>query len=406
MKYSERFKLAKARFYREAGVDTNQSTFIKEFDFISNAHYFLPGAGLYHCNEHDLTFETEFDYYNNTGNFGSLINVPDSDISENKSFKYQVYFPKDTLKTKKVTLLFHGFNEKDWDKYLVWAETICEKTQSAVILFPISFHMQRAPKFWSNNREMYKLSSQRTELFPNIANSSLSNAAISSRIHAMPQRFVWSGLQTYYDVIKLIEELKAGKIEWIAKDFELNLFGYSIGGFLAQILKLSNYKGYFSNSKVCLFCSGTTFNRYAPASKFILDSEANVAMYSYYVEHFDTILKKDKFLNHYIKQLHTEGEVFYAMLDFSKKRDFREALLKKYESYFYAITLKKDTIIPSFEIINTLNGAYRNINIKVEEIDFNREYTHENPFPNTELESNQIDEDFDFVFNKISDFLR
>ena len=156
---------------------------------------------------------------------------------------------------------------------------------------------------------------------------------------------------------------------------------------------------------MCLFCSGTTFNRYAPASKFILDSEANVAMYSYYVEHFDTILKKDKFLNHYIKQQHTEGEVFYAMLDFSKKREFREALLKKYESYFYAITLKKDTIIPSFEIINTLNGAYRNINIKVEEIDFNREYTHENPFPNTELQSNQIDEDFDFVFNKISDFL-
>lgn len=405
MKYSERFKLAKAKFYNEIGTETNRETFIKEFDFISNAHYFLQGTGLYHCNEHDLTSDVAFDYYNNTGNFGSLINVPDSDISENKSFKYQVYFPKDTQKTKKVTLLFHGFNEKDWDKYLVWAETICEKTQSAVILFPISFHMQRAPKFWSNNREMYKLSSQRMELFPNIANSSLSNAAISTRIHAMPQRFVWSGLQTYYDVIQLIEDLKAGKNEWIAKDFELNLFGYSIGGFLAQILKLSNYKNYFFNTKVCLFCSGTTFNRYAPASKFILDSEANVAMYSYYVEHFDTILKKDKFLNHYIKQQHTEGEVFYAMLDFSKKREFREALLKKYESYFYAITLKKDTIIPSFEIINTLNGAYRNINIKVEEIDFNREYTHENPFPNTELQSNQIDEDFDFVFNKISDFL-
>lgn len=404
MGYNELFKEAKMKFYHGKSSDIFNMTYIKEFDFVSKSHYYLPGNSKYHCIKHNLDFESDFDYRNNTGNFGNLIDISDIDIPENKFFKYKIYFPKESIKSNKVIILFHGFNEKDWDKYLIWAESICEKTQSAVVLFPIAFHMQRAPKFWSNNREMYNLSTQRAEKYTNIANSSFSNAAISTRIHKMPQRFVWSGLQTYYDVIQLIEEFKNGKNRFIDKDFELNLFGYSIGGFLAQILKLSNYKNYFTNSKVCLFCSGATFNRYSPASKFILDSEANVAMYSYYVEHFDSILKKDKFLNHYITQNHVEGEVFYAMLDFGKKREFRESILKKFENDFYAIALKKDTIIPPFEIINTLNGAYRNIKIKIDEIDFNREYIHENPFPNTELQSNQISEDFDSLFYKINDF--
>ena len=49
---------------------------------------------------------------------------------------------------------------------------------------------------------MFKLSEQRKARFPHIVDSSLSNVAISMRLHSMPQRFIWSGLQSYYDVIQ------------------------------------------------------------------------------------------------------------------------------------------------------------------------------------------------------------
>jgi hypothetical protein len=225
------------------------------------------------------------------------------------------------------------------------------------------------------------------------------------RLHAMPQRFIWSGLQTYYDVIQLIDDLKKGNNKHIHKDLDFDIFAYSIGGFLAQILKLTNYKNYFENSKVCLFCSGATFNRLSPVSKFILDSEANVALYSYLVEHFDKMLERDNVLHHFIKEDHLEGKTFSAMLDYQKMRPFREKLLKKYEHQIYGITLTKDEVIPSFEVMNTLQGAYRDINIRMDEMDFEYDYIHENPFPTNVANSQQVDECFEEVFNKVCAFL-
>ena len=34
--------------------------------------------------------------------------------------------------SKKVIFLFHGFNEKDWTKYMPWANKICEGTGCSV----------------------------------------------------------------------------------------------------------------------------------------------------------------------------------------------------------------------------------------------------------------------------------
>ena len=382
----------------------NNKIELKAYKFESLSYKILPGVSEYHCVKHDMDFKYKNTFYTDLGTISDITNVKDINVEENRFFNYHIVKPAETGNTKRIIFLFHGFNERDWTKYIPWAKTICERTGSSVVLFPIAFHMQRAPKAWSNKREMYKLSEERKKRYPNIVNSTLSNVAISMRLHAMPQRFIWSGLQTYYDVIQLIEACKDGKHPYIDRDFEFDIFAYSIGGFLAQILKLTNYGNYFSNSKVCLFCSGATFNRLSPVSKFILDSETNVALYSFLVEHFDKILKKDKLLNHYIQEDHLEGEIFHSMLDYQKGRSFRETLLKKHENHIYAITLKKDTIIPSFEVINTLRGAYRDINITIDELDFNREYTHENPFPISNKLAPQIDEDFNLVFKKFCDF--
>jgi hypothetical protein len=220
----------------------------------------------------------------------------------------------------------------------------------------------------------------------------------------MPQRFIWSGLQTYFDVIQFIEECRAGLHPLIPADFTFDMFAYSIGALLAEILKLSDYNGYFSKSKVAMFCGGAVFNRLSPVSKFILDSEASVALYSYLVEHFDSYLRKDSRLHHYIVDGHHEGKVFHAMLDYKIMRDFREGLFKKMEDQIYAISLKKDYVVPPYEIINTLKGAFRDNNIAVDEMDFGYPYTHENPFPLSKPNASLVDETFEDVFSRFSDF--
>jgi hypothetical protein len=405
MNYTESYHALKSLFSSPQKVKILDGTEILEFAFKSSSSNILSGDMDYYCSQHRQAIKSGFSFYTEIGTLQDDVHIKDIEVKENESFNYHIIRPQGKEKCRKLTFLFHGFNEKDWTKYLPWAKAICKRTQSAVVLFPIAFHMQRAPRHWSSKREMYRLSEERKQRFPNIINSTLSNVAISMRLHSMPQRFIWSGLQTYYDIIQFIEFCKKDLHPEIAKDFSFNIFAYSIGGFLAQILKLTNYNGYFDNTKVCLFCSGAAFNRLSPVSKFILDSEANVALYSFLVEHFEKMLEKDRLLSHYIREDHAEGLVFSAMLDYKKMREFREGLLRKYEGQIYAISLAKDYVIPSFEIVNTLQGAWRDIKIRVEEIDFDREYLHENPFPVGVPNSKQVDEDFRATFEKICRFL-
>jgi hypothetical protein len=377
---------------------------IYKYNFHSSFYNLLPGNEKYHCDKHDLNFDDTISYYNQIEGIDKSVNKKDVSIKENIDFNYYLLKAKNNKPVKKVTFIFHGLNEKNWDKYLPWGQAISERTQSTIVFFPIAFHMHRAPLEWSNMRKMYKLSERRKEKYPNIINSTLSNVAISMRLHSMPQRMIWSGLQTYYDIIQFIEDCKNDHHEIIDKDFTFDIFAYSIGGFLAQILKLSNFNNYFNKAKLCLFCGGVVINRISPVSKFILDSEANIALYAYLAEHFDSFLKKDAFLNHYIKEDHFEGKVFHAMLEYQNMREFRESLLKKVEDDIYAIALLKDKVIPSFEVFNTLQGAYRNIDIKVDEFDFSYRYSHENPFPVNSNNPELVDENFNMIFDKVGNF--
>jgi hypothetical protein len=397
LKFRELFSLEKSRI--EFG-----STEMQKYLFHSQSHTILPGNDSYRCKIHDLNFDDSISYFNDIGTVEEAIHVKDASVEENRNFNFHILTPKNSKPIKKITLFFHGFNEKYWEKYLPWGEAICEKTQSAIVFFPIAFHMQRAPLQWSEKRKMFELSDKRKKRFPNIIDSSLSNVAISMRLHYMPQRFIWSGLQTYFDIIQFIDDCKKGKHELIDKDCTIDIFAYSIGGLLAEILKLSNYRNFFHETRVCLFCSGAVFNRLSPVSKFILDSEASVTLYSFLVEHFDSFLKKDPFLRHYIDENHFEGKIFHSMLVYQKMREFRESIFRKAEKQFYAISLKGDTVIPSFEIINTLQGANRDIHIVVDEIDFDHSYTHENPFPVNPGQSHLIDRNFDLVFDKVCSF--
>jgi len=382
------------------GIDA----FSREFE--SDSYDLLPGKDFYRCAVHNQTFKTVNSFSPEIEGIDNNILVKDSEIEEDRKFTYRIFMPVSKKRADHAIFMFHGFNEKSWTKYLPWAQYLTERTGYAVILFPIAFHMNRALSVWSDKRKMFQLSEEREKIFPDMVGSSLANVAISMRLHSRPQRFIWSGLQTYYDVIQMMEDIKANKIPQISPSSDFHIVAYSVGCFLAEILKLTNYHNYFDNSKICLFCGGAVFNRLCPVSGYILDSEANIVLYSFLVEHLDKYLKKDERLNHYINGPHPEGIIFHSMLNYNEMREFRESLFRKYESDFMAITLKKDSVIPPHEIINTLQGALRDITIPVEVLDFPFPYTHVNSFPVTGGKFKiQIDAEFQKVFEKISQFL-
>jgi hypothetical protein len=407
MIYTKLYQLLKEKLIYDTDIiPVDEKSEIRNYEFNSLATNMLYGNEMYSCEKHEMSF-TCSDFRNiRIEGIDKNIEISDINIPENRNFNYLVFKPASKDKFKEVVLFFHGFNEKYWDKYLPWAKKIADETGKLVVLFPIAFHMNRAPHLWSNPRKMFDLSKHRKENFPDIIDSSLSNVAISTRLHAYPQRFLWSGLQTYYDVIQFVEDCKAGNHPLIEKDFKPDFFSYSIGSLLAEILKLTNYNNYFDNSKLVMFCGGAVFNRLSPVSKFIIDSEANAALYSYLVEHLSIHMQKSPRLQHHLGELHPEGLVFRSMLNYSVMLPQREAMFRKIAGQVLSITLEKDTVIPSYEIINTLQGSKRDIPVDVQVLDFPYDYRHEDPFPTSHTISESVDISFNKVFKMVTDFLK
>jgi len=79
-----------------------------------------------------------------------IVNPTDGKIDENFSFVYPVFMPGGKQRADKAILLLHGLNERNWSKYLTWAEQLCKKTGKAVILFPIAYHVNRSPLSWTS----------------------------------------------------------------------------------------------------------------------------------------------------------------------------------------------------------------------------------------------------------------
>ncbi len=364
--------------------------------FESQNYHLLPGEEHYHCKEHNIDFSTAYTTDDSiTSPFLSdLLKVDDSKIQENINFTYPVFKPFTLDKSKEVIILLHGLNEKSWEKYLPWAQKLVELTGKTVILFPTAFHMNRAPISWSDPKLMNKVCKERKKLFPRVVNSSFANIAISTRLQFLPQRFLWSGLQTYYDVYQLIREIRTGKNPQIDKDASIDFFSYSVGSFLAEILFMVDEGGVFKHSKLCMFCGGPLLNRMSPGSKFILDSEANVAIYSYFIEHLEVESKRDARLAHYFGKDHPVGQIFKCMLDYNKMITFREKILKRIGKRMSALALQKDEVVPAIEVELSLHGHDGKIPIKVKSFDFPYEYDHVIPFPSRKKDEIEIDKWF------------
>lgn len=316
---------------------------------------------------------------------GTLSTRRDIEVRENRCFNYNVFAPQDTHRAKGVILMFHGLNEKFWDKYVPWARELCTLTGKAVLQFPIAFHMNRAPADWSDPRAMNKVAEARKRLLAPVEGASFVNAALSTRLQLAPQRFLWSGLETYYDVLQLVEEIRSGRNPVVDPEAEIGVFGYSIGAFLAEMLMLENSAGTFSSSRAFLFCGGATLAEMAPVSKYIIDSRANAALAAYYGDAFEAEINANPPLRRLFDRIQGLGATFRSMLLPARLQEFRLARLAAVGRRLAAIVLKRDRVIPSEAVRRTLTDGLGSSNSPiVETLDFPYDYTHEQPFPRTD----------------------
>lgn len=318
----------------------------------------------------------------------------DNKIQENKKFTYTVFTPKRPYKTGKAILLLHGLNEKSWDKYLTWAEYLCTATGKPVILFPIAFHMNRTPKCWSNARELMPWVEKRKH--GNVNNSTFVNIALSYRLSNIPLRFYISGKESVYNVWQLFDEIKTGRHPLFREDTEIDIFSYSIGAFLSEVLLLANPDHLLDNSKLFMFCGGSVFSEMNINARDIVDNEACEKVRNYFLNDFIDKPFSDTYTDDFIDC------AFKAMICTEYMKEYREAFFEKEQDRIKIATLKDDTVM-------TTEGVKKSIgknNSILEEVHFPYKYTHQVPFPVINGTSPELlSEMFDNVFAKSADFL-
>lgn len=407
MDYQEKYKTL-----REAYNLKSEKIIIPEFDLEilnfpfqseaiikdENNSFLAPAKRLFNAL---LSYYLKENKFSHDSLFQSL-DETDQKIEENKHFTYSILRKSGTEKSSSFIFLFHGLNERSWEKYLPWATDLIERTGKAVVLFPIAFHMNRAPQIWSDPRLMSEVSKERTKLLPDVHCSSFANAALSTRLQFSPRRFILSGIQTYSDIVNLMQQIRDDQHSAINKNSTVDFFGYSIGAFLSEILMMSNPRTFFSDSRMFLFCGGSTLDLVTPVSRAIIDSEAALSLKNYFVDNCENEFLRDESIIEMLKTFQEEGENLKSMLNHSKMKSFRMDKLNMLKNQTLVMPLLKDKVFTS----EGVEKSYGNISNKcVRPFDFNYSYSHENPFPMNEKYKSDINIAFNKTFELAGSFL-
>lgn len=336
----------------------------------------------------------------NSHNEDDILRDPD-DINSN--FNYPVFLPNGEKKHDKVIILLHGLNERSWMKYMPWAYDLAQSTGSAIILFPISYHINRAPKEWADPRMMISVLNNRNVKFGKSSNASFVNIALSERLISDPLRFFTSGYQSANDLACLVEQIKEGRITYLKENAQVDFFAYSIGAFLSQILFIANPNGIVSNSRLFMFCGGAFFNEMNGVSKMIMDETAFTKIFSYYNDEFEKESARQTGLGQFISE-NRFALAFRSMVNVGRLTDFRCDMLTKLKGQIYGVSLLTDKVISPIGI----SSFFRSIGSKnIEMVDFTFPHSHEQPFPivGRPILNDAVDGGFKHVFKRAANFL-
>jgi hypothetical protein len=329
-----------------------------------------------------------------------FLNKRDDEISMNYSFDYLIAEPDDSKRAKDEKLksfifLFHGLNERSWEKYISWAEALVNKTGRAVILFPLAFHINRAPVEWSNPRLMNPLINEAGKNKKKHFNLSFVNFALSSRIKSDPYRFYLSGKQTIYNICQLLLQIDNGEHPLIESNAKFDIFAYSIGAFMSQVMIQANPMNRFGNSKLFMFCGGSVFCKMNGNSKLIMDKESFLILNRYYKREFLGLFKKQD-------KIDSIDRAFISMIGTRTFKKERKSFYLVSQERVRIVALKQDKVIPIKGIKKALGRVWE---VCLEEMDFTYKYSHEAPFPLNIKEKDSREYWFNEVFTRASEFL-
>lgn len=322
-----------------------------------------------------------------------------ADMAEvNNNFFYHIFMPEKS--GKGVIILLHGLNERSWDKYFAWALRLASDTRRPVILFPIAYHMNRSPQTWFDRHAMMPVVAARLLSEPGAKLTTFANVALSTRMSISPQRFFLSGFQAVNDLTALIKEIKSGAHPHLGREGTTDIFAYSIGVMIAQVLMLSSEVSILSDSRFFLFCGGSVLNMMNGTSKLIMDSKAFDRLISFYI---DEVEEKQKNGGDWFTKIFDDtavGEAFYAMSSVGRLKKIFGDPFRHEDGRIKAITFTSDRVIPPVGISETMRGA----DVEVWTPDY--QYTHENPFPVLPAEgSSRVDSTFERLFARAASFL-
>lgn len=326
----------------------------------------------------------------------------DDNIIENRKFNYPVFVPAGCKKAKSCIILMHGLNERNWDKYLYWAEYLALNTGKPVLLFPIAYHMNRSPSEWSDPRLMKTLVDKRKLETGYNRSLCFANVALSERLSEDPNRFYLSGHQTVLDMTVLVKQIKNGEHSLFESDSKVDFFAYSIGAFISEILLMANPENLFGNSRLFIFCGGAIFRSMYGESRCIMDKPAYDKIFKYYC--YDWPDMAGKFVS--IGKLEPDAflHAFNAMIDPEKYKEERESFFVNEKDRISGISLMKDSVMPYSGVEACMGDKLAGKCFQI--MDFPYEYSHESPFPfNGRTDEAILNSSFLSVFHKAVAFL-
>lgn len=325
----------------------------------------LLGQLSYRCDEHGKDFPGE----------PATDGRADCGIKDNLEFRYPFLrghsAPGDTTRSQHLIILLHGLNERSYSKYVPWAYQLWRSTGAAVALFPLSFHVNRVEPHWG--RELKQHLGRRQEVARN-ENVHQFNCVLSERLDTHPERFFWGGLQSYGDVVDLVKQIRAGAHPYVDAKAQIDLIGYSAGGYLSLGLMLADETGLFQDSRCVLFASGAVLRSTHLSTRLIMDMACEISLMKLYVR-FTQRLASPR-LAHWLTN-HEEGRWFRALFGEESERPRLEARLKALAPRLLAIANANDEVIPANAVFNTLQGLHRDTGVRVETLALG---VHEHPF--------------------------
>ncbi|MDP1828947.1 MAG: DUF6051 family protein [Archangium sp.] len=325
----------------------------------------LLGQPGYRCEAHGTSYPAE----------PASDGTADCDIKDNLEFRYPLlrgHSPAgDATRSRHLIILLHGLNERSYSKYVPWAYQLWRATGAAVALFPLSFHVNRVEPHWG--REIKQHLGRRQEVSRN-ENVHAFNCVLSERLDTHPERFFWGGLQSYGDVVDLVKQIRSGQHPYVDPGAQIDLLGYSAGGYLSLGLMLADEEGLFKDSRCVLFASGAVLRSTHLSTRLIMDMACEISLMKLFVR-FTMRLASPR-LAHWLAD-HEEGRWFRALFGEESERPRLEARLRELAPRLLAIANSNDDVIPAGAVLNTMQGLHRDTGVRVETLALG---VHEHPF--------------------------